>query len=191
MYKSILQAAFLAAFAAPAMAHTGLELGGIGAGLLHPLLGLDHLAVMLAVGAWAGVTCGRLAWLPQIAFPLFMAAGAVLAYWGLPLAGTETGIAGSVLVVGLLLLGLVRLPAAAAGLLVALFAVLHGSAHGAEMPEAARPWAYGLGFIAATAVLHLGGFALAKALERFHATALLRGTGAVVGLFGAWLVWAG
>ena len=191
MKKSVVYTLILSAVAGPAMAHTGQDLGGFTAGFVHPLMGLDHLAVMLAVGAWAGLTCGRHAWLPVVAFPLFMAAGALLAASGFELFGIETGIAGTVLVMGLLLLGLVRLPIAAAGALVGLFALLHGHAHGAEIPAATIPWAYGLGFIAATAALHLGGLGLARTLERFHGVGLLRGTGALIGLFGAWLVWAG
>lgn len=190
MKKSVVYALILSAFAAPVMAHPGHELGGIGTGLLHPLMGLDHLTVMLLVGAWAGLTCGRLAWLPVVTFPLFMTVGAALGYAGIAPAGIESGIAGSVLVMGLLLVGLVRLPVAAASLLVALFAILHGSAHGTEMPMAAQPWAYALGFVAATAALHLAGLTLAKSLEQLQATAVLRSVGALAGLFGAWLVWA-
>jgi urease accessory protein len=176
--------------AGPAAAHTGHDLGGLASGFVHPLMGLDHLTVMLAVGAWAALTCGRRAWLPMGCFPLFMAAGALFALSGLPLGGVEAGIAGSVLIMGLLLLGRVHLPLIASAALVALFAVLHGHAHGAEMPMAASPMAYGLGFVAATAALHLGGWRLARSLENTAGIVMLRGTGALIGLFGAWLVWA-
>jgi urease accessory protein len=46
-----------------------------------------------------------------------------------------------------------------AALIVAVFAIFHGYAHGAELPEAANPLAYSLGFVIATGLLHLSGIA--------------------------------
>jgi urease accessory protein len=41
-----------------------------------------------------------------------------------------------------------------------LFAIFHGHAHGAEMPVDASGLTYGMGFMIATALLHLGGLGL-------------------------------
>jgi len=43
---------------------------------------------------------------------------------------------------------------------VALFGLYHGYAHGAEMPAHASGLAYGLGFLAATAAVHVAGIGL-------------------------------
>ncbi|MFN6977257.1 MAG: HupE/UreJ family protein, partial [Gemmobacter sp.] len=44
----------------PALAHTGHGgTSGLLAGLLHPVLGLDHLLAMVAVGIWSGLALPR------------------------------------------------------------------------------------------------------------------------------------
>jgi urease accessory protein len=100
-----------------------------------------------------------------------------------------------VLVLGGLIALQPRLPVAACAAIVALFAVFHGFAHGVEMPEAASPQAYGLGFALATALLHGAGIALilaVKALVRGMAGRLtVRGSGALIGLGGVALALLG
>lgn len=142
----------------PASAHVGEASGsGLVTGFLHPLMGADHVAAMFAVGLW-GAFLGRPAviFLP-VAFPLMMAAGAALGIAGVPLAGIETGIAASALVIGLCVAAAARLPLAAAVAIVAVFAIFHGYAHGQEMPGAASPLAYAIGFVTGTGLLHLAG----------------------------------
>lgn len=167
-----------------ALAHSGNhEAAGFTSGFSHPLTGLDHLAAMLAVGLWAAISLRHRAWLPVVAFPVFMACGA---YAGMP--GVETGIATSVLVTGLLLATQARLPATVSIALVGVFALFHGSAHGAEMPATAAPLLYGLGFLVSTAALHVAGFGLGRLLQHARSTWLLRGAGVMTGGFGAWLL---
>ena len=105
---------------------------------------------------------------------------------GMP--GVETGIATSVLVTGLLLATQARLPATVSIALVGVFALFHGSAHGAEMPATAAPLLYGLGFLVSTAALHVAGFGLGRLLQHARSAWLLRGAGVVTGGFGAWLL---
>jgi urease accessory protein len=174
-----------------ALAHTGHhDVPGFLSGLSHPLTGPDHLAAMLAVGLWAGVGARRRAWLPVTTFLVFMTCGAALGINGIALPGLEAGIAASVLVMGLLVATLARLPATASIVLVAVFALFHGSAHGAEMPFAAAPVVYGLGFLVSTAALHLSGIGLGRLARRTGAAWLLRGAGVITGGFGAWLLLA-
>jgi urease accessory protein len=174
-----------------ALAHTGHhEVPGFLGGLSHPLTGLDHLAAMLAVGLWAGMNTRGQAWLPVTAFLVFMTCGALLGISGLVLPGVEAGIAASVLVMGLLVTTLARLPAAAVIALIGVFALFHGGAHGAEMPSAATPVLYGLGFLVATAALHLGGLGLGRLARRTRAEWLARSAGMITGGFGAWLLLA-
>jgi urease accessory protein len=79
---------------------------------------------------------------------------------GLPLPYVEVGIAGSAVVLGLMVAFAVRPPIWIAALIVGAFAIFHGHAHGTELPQAADPLAYSLGFVVSTGLLHLAGIAL-------------------------------
>ena len=167
-----------------AEAHTfGSQGAGLIAGLTHPFLGLDHLLAMIAVGIWAGQLGGRAVWLIPLTFVSVMAAAATLASFGLLLPLMEPAIACSVLVLGLLIAGSVRLPTSVGALLVSLFAVFHGYAHGLELPQAASPILYGAGFVLATALLHGLGIGFArnsrqhKMLQRIAGYSLIAASG--------------
>ena len=114
---------------------------------------------------------------------LFRSAG--FAGFEMPL--METGIAGSVLALGLLVALAVRPPLAIAAALTVLFAASHGVAHGLELPELSSPWGYAVGFVAATAALHAAGYALARFLPQ-AAAPLVRIAGAASAFTGAWLL---
>ena len=87
----------------PAQAHTGVgTVHGWVDGLSHPLLGIDHLLVMLAIGLWAAMRGGRSLWLLPMSFLLMMAAGAGLHFAGLTFDAAEAWVAFSVLASGLL-----------------------------------------------------------------------------------------
>ena len=167
-----------------AEAHTfGSQGAGLMAGLTHPFVGLDHLLAMFAVGIWAGQLGGRAVWLIPLTFVSVMAAAATLASFGLLLPFMEPAIACSVLVLGLLIAGSVRLPTSLGALLVGLFAVFHGYAHGLELPQAASPILYGAGFVLATALLHGLGIGFAsnsrqhKILQRIAGYSLIAASG--------------
>lgn len=131
--------------------------GGFASGLLHPVTGWDHVIAMVAVGLW-GAFLGRPAiWVLPVVFPLVMAFGGALGVLGVPVPQVETGIALSAVVLGLLVAGAARLPLIWAGVIVGLFAIFHGHAHGTELPAAANPFAYALGFVIATGLLHVVG----------------------------------
>lgn len=135
--------------------HDGHELtwdfsGGFG----HPLSGFDHLLAMIAVGLWAAQLGGRARWLVPSVFVGVMALGAAAGHYGATVSWLEQGIAASVVVLGLLVATTKRLPIAAGLALISGFAVLHGIAHGAEMPVNAGGLSYGCGFVLATALLH-------------------------------------
>ena len=163
---SIMGAALLFG-AGPALAHTGQgAVTGLGAGFLHPLGGLDHVLVMVAVGFHGWQCGGRARWLFPAAFLAAMGLGGILAFSGLPLPAVEIGIVVSVLVLGALVAGGRRLPLAVGTGLIALFALYHGHAHGAEAAVGTSLAAYAIGFLAATALLHASGLALGFALRR-------------------------
>ena len=180
--------ALLAAFAlaAPlAQAHEGAGLaGGFMSGFAHPLLGWDHVVAMLAVGLWGAFLGAPALWLLPVVFPLVMAAGGALGVLGVPLPAVEIGIAVSAIALGGVVAGALRPPLWVAALLVALFAIFHGHAHGTELPQAANPLAYSLGFVIATGLLHLTGIALGL-LTRWPAGRIaVRGMGAGIALLG-------
>ena len=157
---------FLLATAAEAHTGLGTASGGGVYGFLPPFSGLDHLLAMAGVGLLGFFLGGRAIWLVPAAFLVMMLAGAGLAVAGFGLPFVETGIALSVVVIGGALAFGRSLPLALAVPLAGGFAVFHGFAHGAEMPATATGFSYGLGFLAATALLHAAGLALGFGLDR-------------------------
>jgi urease accessory protein len=155
---------FLFAILAPsvAFAHTGHgETAGFIHGFAHPIGGLDHILAMVAVGVFAYVLGGKALWLVPLSFVAMMVAGFALGITGVNLPFVELGIAlSSIVIGGAAALGR-PMPTAAAMALVGVFAVFHGHAHGAEMPETASGALYAGGFVAATALLHLAGIGAA------------------------------
>jgi urease accessory protein len=147
---------------------------GFQAGLLHPLSGLDHLLAMIAVGIWAAQLGGRALWVVPGAFVGCMVAGGALAVAGISMPLVEPGILGSVLLFGLLIATSARVPTVVGMALVGLFALFHGHAHGTELPQAANPATYALGFVMATAALHAIGLGLALAIGRIAPKPALR-----------------
>lgn len=170
-----------------AFAHTGHATTGLLAGLSHPLGGLDHLLAMLAVGLWAAQQQGQARWALPVTFVASLLFGGLLGFAGTQMPLLETGIAGSVLALGLLVALAARLPLAVALGLAALFGLSHGVAHGLELPGAASPLTYASGFIAATALLHASGYALARYLPLATA-GLVRLAGASTAGAGLWLL---
>ncbi|MPZ57815.1 MAG: urease accessory protein [Rhizobiales bacterium] len=175
-----------------ALAHTGAgATHGLAHGFMHPIGGLDHILAMVTVGVFASQLGGRALWLVPATFVLVMAAGGAAAMAGLATPFIEIGIAASVIVLGAMVALKVRAPLAAAMGLVGFFAIFHGYAHGAEMPHAAAGAVYGLGFMAATALLHAAGIGLGLAAGRIgerHGTTAYRIAGCVVAAAGLGLL---
>jgi len=173
---------------APAAAHTG-DIGGFGAGFLHPLGGLDHILAMLAVGMWGAQLGAPALWVLPIAFPMVMALGGVAGIVGLPLPGVELGITLSVVVLGAMIAFDRRPPLWLAGLLVACFAVFHGYAHGVELPGQASAAPYSAGFVTATGLIHLAGIAIGLVVALPYGLQLLRVGGSLISAAGIFLAW--
>jgi urease accessory protein len=159
-----------------AEAHPGFHPEGFAAGFVHPFTGLDHLLAMTAVGFWAATLGNSARLLVPAAFVSLMVAGALFGMSGL-VVPVEQGIAASVVVLGLLIAFQVRIPTAAAALLVGAFALFHGHAHGTELPEAADALSFAIGFVLATMALHaLGlGFGVLAPLARHDGLSRLAG----------------
>lgn len=171
-----------------ALAHTGVgDTAGFLHGFEHPIGGLDHILAMVAVGVFAYVLGGRALWLVPAAFVGMMIVGFALGVAQVDVPFVELGIAlSSVVIGGAAALGR-PMPVGVAMALVGVFAVFHGHAHGAEMPETAGGLTYAAGFIAATALLHAAGIALAfgaaSLIGRYGRT-VARAAGAVFALGG-------
>jgi urease accessory protein len=150
----------LIAFPTAVLAHdegTVLRFGSFLAGFTHPVLGLDHLLAMLSVGIISAQIGGRAIWIVPATFVSVMAIGGVLGVVNLGLTAVESGIAISVLLLGLAIAAERRIPLLVALVAVALFATFHGYAHGAEVPTIAKPVRYALGFLSGTAIIHVVG----------------------------------
>jgi urease accessory protein len=176
-------------FSTAAFAHPGDHSHlGIAAGFAHPFTGLDHLLAMVAVGLWASQLGGRALWLLPLTFPVVMAAGAALGFSGVALPWVEIGITASVLVLGAAI-ALTYRPSLAVSLpLIGLFALLHGYAHGVELPAQTSTLGYGAGFVAATLALHLAGLAIGLAANRLPVRFAARTAGGAIAAVGAVLL---
>lgn len=181
MAKKSALVALLALTPLLAHAHTGVDVvHDFSHGLTHPLFGLDHLLAMIAVGLWAVQLGGRALWAVPTSFVGVMILGSMLGFAGIPLPMVETGILTSVLLLGVLITFAVKVPLWASSALVAIFAVFHGYAHGAECPANSMSLLFGAGFVLATASLHLVGIGAGKLVGSTTKDWALRACGAAV-----------
>jgi urease accessory protein len=184
-------AAVLVAIPELASAHIGagtMGYGGFTSGLVHPVTGLDHVVAMVAVGLWGAILGAPAIWALPIAFPLIMTFGAVLGVLGVPLPGIETGIAASGIVLGSMVMLNARPPLAVALVLISVFAIFHGHAHGAELPETGIPVYFVAGFVISTGLLHLSGIALGLLLRWPAGRVAVRGAGAGIAAVGVYFL---
>jgi urease accessory protein len=182
MLKPFLVAAFMLVPSA-VFAHAGHSgAPGFMEGFLHPFLGIDHLAVMLAVGIWSAMTARR-AWVTPLAFVSLLLVGALLAgFVNFAIPAMEPVIAASLLVIGLLLAARVRLPVATGLGIIGFFALFHGVAHGVELASA-HPAAALSGMALGTAMIHFAGIMVGIFLNR-ERTTYARVIGSVISLSG-------
>ena len=174
--------------AGPALAHPGHgSTASFAAGIAHPLSGLDHMTVMVAVGLWAALKGGRALWVWPAAFVGVMLVGGALGMMHVAVPFVEPGILASVVVLGLLVALAVDLPLWTGAAIVAAFALLHGHAHGTEVAENVGGIEYMAGFALATATLHGVGIGFAQLMTRAHLRPLVRIAGAVCVVIGAGL----
>jgi urease accessory protein len=171
--------------ASPAFAHTGGGLaGGFAGGFAHPFFGLDHVAAMVAVGLWGAFLGMPAMLLLPVVFPLVMAAGGVLGILGVPLPGIEIGIAVSAVVLGLMVALAAKPNLWVAALIVGVFAIFHGHAHGAELPDGADAVAYSIGFVIATGLLHLAGIGFGLLAAYPSGRIAVRAAGSLIAIAG-------
>ena len=183
--------ALLTALASPLglSAHEGGAAEGLLNGLKHPVSGLDHVVAMVAVGLWGAQLGQPAVWVLPVVFPVVLALGGMLGLMGVPLPGVEIGIALSALVLGGMVMGEVEPSVVVTALVVGFFAIFHGHAHGAELPEGASGVTYSLGFVIATGLLHAGGIAFGLIHKWPAGQTAIRVAGAGVAAAGALFLW--
>ena len=175
----------------PAFAHQQVGLaGGFISGFSHPIFGPDHLIAMVAVGLWGAQLGNPGIWVLPITFPLVMAFGGLLGVLGVPFPSVEPVIAASAIVLGGVVALRVRAPFIVAAGLVGVFAVFHGYAHGAELPAAANPVAYGVGFVLATGLLHLTGILIGLLIAWPLGERVVRACGVLIAVLGCYFLYA-
>ena len=178
-----------AALGGAALAHDDAGLaGGFISGIKHPLLGVDHLLAMFAVGLWGAFLGRPLVVALPVVFPGVMVVGGLLGIAGVPAPPIEVGIALSVVLLGAAIAAAYQAPVWLACALVALFGLFHGYAHGQELPAAADPIAYGLGFVLATGALHVAGIGVGVLNARPGGRALTRALGGGIAAAGVYFL---
>jgi urease accessory protein len=188
MKKIVPLATLLALAASPALAHVGVgSTASFAAGVAHPLMGIDHVTVMVAVGLWAALKGNRALWVWPASVVGVMLIGGALGMAHVPLPFVGPGILASVVALGLMVALAVDLPVAAGAAIIGLFALLHGHAHGTEVAENIGGIEYMAGFALATATLHGVGVAFAIALQRVALRPVVRVAGAACALVGVGL----
>ncbi len=186
--KKVLLVTLLMLSASPAFAHVGVgSTSSFAAGVAHPFSGLDHMTVMVAVGLWAALKGGRALWVWPAVFVGVILIGGALGMAHVELPFVEPGILASVVVLGLMVALAVDLPVWAGATIVAVFALLHGHAHGTEVAENIGGIEYMAGFAPATATLHGIGIAFAQMMTSAQLRPLIRVAGVACVLIGAGL----
>jgi urease accessory protein len=172
-------------FSGLAYAHTGEgAVGGFISGLMHPVVGPDHVIAMVAVGLWGAFLGVPAIWLLPVVFPLVMALGGIMGILGIPVPAVEIGIAVSAIALGALIAFAARPPIWIASIIVGIFAIFHGHAHGTELPEAVNPLAYSIGFVLATGILHASGIAFGLLTKWPAGRVAVRSGGVIISILG-------
>jgi urease accessory protein len=181
---------YLVTLAQSAQAHIlAGDVTGFSSGVLHPISGADHILAMVSVGIW-GAQLGQPAiWILPVTFPIMMAFGGLLGFLGVPLPGTEIGIALSMVVLGGAVMLEARPPLPVVMAIVAFFAIFHGHAHGTELPDGENALLYSLGFVMATGFLHLVGIIIGEVRRWDWGKGALRIAGTAVSLAGFAFIW--
>lgn len=185
--RSIVLALLLGLIPGVVYAHDGsnVPFGGFLSGLVHPVLGYDHLLAMLSVGILSAQIGGRAIWTVPATFVGVMAIGGALGLIDIGLTATELGIAASLVLLGSIIAAERSLPVRLAMLGVGFFAIFHGYAHGAEMPTTAEPVLYALGFLTGTALIHIAGVVIGDIAKHYERGKLiLRVGGGLIALVG-------
>lgn len=155
--KKLILAFVLSLFSSISMAHPGHGLESAYAGFMHPLTGIDHLLVMLAVGVLAAKSTDAMRWQLPAVFVCSMALGALFGAGLNSVIGLELLIAVSVIIMGILVSARFRLNQWLQFSITAVLALFHGLAHGMEL-QLHSQWLGLASMVFVTALLHAAGY---------------------------------
>lgn len=139
-------------------AHTGGHIGNsLMSGLMHPLTGIDHLLVLMAVGLIAAKQGGKAVFAFPAVFLALMAVGALLGAYAVQIPFVESFIALSLVAFGLLVAINQKQRSAILFMGVSFFAVFHGYAHASEIPADSNAVQYFSALMLMSLAIYVGG----------------------------------
>ena len=189
---------FLVLFSFPVHAHTFTGMIGFYDGISHPVLGLDHFLAMVCVGIVSTQIGGRAIWFVPSCFVIMMIVGGIVGIFleinlknivDIAMFIIELGIVLSVILLGIAIVADKKIYPIVITIFVCIFGIFHGLAHGIEMPWAANPILFSLGFTTGTATLHLFGVGIGSFANRTKFLSIgLKFTGTIIAIYGCYLL---
>ena len=174
------------------LAHNFIGKIGFYDGMSHPVLGLDHFLAMISVGIISAQIGGRAIWTVPTTFVSIMTIGGLFGFLLIidEFYFVEIGIILSVIFLGLGISIEKKIPTKLIMVFVGIFGFFHGTAHGLELPAAANPILFVLGFICGTSALHVFGVAIGYlSIKTAISSILLRLTGITFAIYGMYLLY--
>ena len=174
----------------PVLAHSFFGKIGFFDGISHPVLGLDHFLAMISVGILSAQIGGKAIWTVPLTFVAIMTIGGLFGFLLIidEFYFVEIGIILSVILLGFGISIEKKIPAKLIMIFVGIFGLFHGIAHGIEVPAAANPLLFVLGFICGTSALHLFGVGIGYfSIKTTISLILLRITGILFAIYGIYL----
>ena len=181
----------LLVYSLPVLAHSFTGRIGFYDGISHPVLGLDHFLAMISVGIVSAQIGGKAIWKVPSIFVIIMTAGGLFGFLLIidEFYFVEIGIILSVILLGFGISIEKKIPSKLIMVFVGIFGLFHGIAHGLEVPAAANPILFVLGFICGTSALHLFGVAIGYfSIKTAISSILLRLTGISFAAYGLYLL---
>ena len=175
----------------PAHAHNFTGMVGFYDGISHPVLGLDHFLAMISVGIVSAQIGGKAIWIVPATFVSIMTIGGLFGFFLIiyEFFFVEVGIVFSVILLGFAISIDKKIPTKVIIFFVGIFGFFHGTAHGIEVPAAANPILFVLGFICGTSAIHLFGVAVGfLSIKTTISSILLRLTGITFAIYGIYLL---
>ena len=174
----------------PAIAHNFTGMVGFFDGISHPVLGFDHFLAMISVGIVSAQIGGRAIWTIPTTFVAIMTIGGLFGFFLIvdEFFFVEVGIIFSVILLGLGITIEKKIPSNLIMFFVGIFGLFHGIAHGIEVPAAANPLLFVLGFVCGTTALHIFGVGIGYfSIKTTASLILLRITGILFAAYGIYL----
>ena len=175
----------------PVLAHAFFGKIGFYDGISHPVLGLDHFFAMVSVGIVSAQIGGKAIWTVPATFVSIMTIGGLFGFFLIvyEFFFVEVGIVFSVILLGFTISIDKKIPKKIIIFFIGIFGFFHGTAHGLEVPAAANPLLFVLGFICGTTALHIFGVAIGYfSIKTAVSSVLLRLTGISFATYGIYLL---